>query len=92
MTTPLKLLNSMQIGLFEEKKQKKLLMLDIDETLIHTQLLRDKADLIIGEKCCENSLREEWGVRFRPYLKIFLRIVQRDFDIGIFTASPKHVI
>lgn len=75
----------------EPKKGKKLLMLDLDETLVHTQKKTELADMVIGEKCCANSLRTEYGVRYRPYLKTFLELVQEDYDIGIFTASPQSV-
>lgn len=68
---------------------KKTLVLDIDETLVHSSYERTaKYDLHVP--CCTNPMRKEFVhvyVAFRPYLKEFLEIAMSLFEVVIFTAS-----
>ena len=81
--------------------KKKLLLLDLDETLIHSEI-RDKNNFHILNKListahCYHKLfsYEEknylyyFDIFFRPYLFDFLHELQNYFDIAIFTASSK---
>ena len=69
-------------------KQKKLLILDLDETLVHTSLTpfkNRKSDLILNIKVNEKNYTLH--VLKRPFLEEFLFSVSEIFDIFIFTAS-----
>lgn len=81
----------------------KLLIFDLDETLIHTkrdfdELEESQLKQIYGDKCREP---EEWvemcepdqtsnfeqGFFKRPFLKECLRAVNRDYEVAVFTAG-----
>jgi RNA polymerase II subunit A small phosphatase-like protein len=68
---------------------KKTLILDVDETLVHSSYEKvGKFDLHIP--CCTNPMRKEFVhvyVAYRPFLKEFLEIVSQMFEVVIFTAS-----
>ena len=81
--------------------KKKLLLLDLDETLIHSEI-RDKNNYYILNKLKDStncyhkifSYYEDnyiyyFDIFFRPYLFDFLHEMQSYFDLGIFTASSK---
>ena len=89
-------------GTYDEKgNKKKLLLLDLDETIIHSELrdknnfhalnqLKDKA------KCyhkvfsyIDKNYLYYFDIFFRPYLFDFLHELKNYFDIAIFTASSK---
>ena len=85
----------------EDNKKKKLLLIDLDETLIHSEF-RNKdnykmLDLFTkNSKCLSKTFSysdENYiyyiDVFFRPYLKEFLKEVSDFFDLAIFTAAMK---
>ena len=83
------------------KSQKKLLLLDLDETLIHSKFRTTQnykeLDLIKKDTKCTNKIfkfEDEdfqycFDVYFRPYLFDFLNDIKKYFDLGIFTAARK---
>ena len=85
----------------EEKPKKKLLLIDLDETLVHSEF-RNKnnykeLDLFTKNSKCHSrtfSYSDEnyiyyMDVFFRPHLKNFLSEVSKYFDLAIFTAAMK---
>ena len=81
--------------------RKKLLLLDLDETLIHSEI-RNKDNFHILNKLkdkvncyhkvfsyIDNNYLYYFDIFFRPHLFDFLHEIQNYFDIGIFTASSK---
>ena len=85
----------------EDTPKKKLLLIDLDETLIHSEI-RNKdnysaLDDYIKNSTCQSktfSYEDEnyiyyIDVFFRPYLKEFLEEVSKYFDLAIFTAAMK---
>jgi RNA polymerase II subunit A small phosphatase-like protein len=68
---------------------KKTLILDVDETLVHSSYERSaRFDLHIP--CCTDPVRKTYThvfVAFRPFLKEFLDLVTAMFEVVIFTAS-----
>ena len=85
----------------DEMPKKKLLLIDLDETLIHSEF-RNKnnykeLDLFTKNSKCKNktfSYSDEnyiyyMDVFFRPHLKNFLFEVSKYFDLAIFTAAMK---
>lgn len=90
-----------EYSLNENGLKKKLLLLDLDETLIHSEI-RDKNNFFILNKLnetancyhklfsySENNMIYYFDIFFRPYLFDFLHEIQSYFDLGIFTASSK---
>ena len=85
----------------EDSPKKKLLLIDLDETLVHTEL-RDKdnykaIELFARKSKCKSKTFSYYDenyiyyieVFFRPYLQEFLNAVYKYFDLAIFTASMK---
>ena len=85
----------------EETRKKKLLLIDLDETLIHSEF-RNKnnykeLDLFTKNSKCNSktfSYQDEdyiyyMDVFFRPHLKHFLSEVSKYFNLAIFTAATK---
>ena len=85
----------------DESEKKKLLLIDLDETLIHSEF-RNKnnykeLDLFTSTSKCHSrtfSYSDEnyiyyMDVFFRPHLKQFLSEVSKYFDLAIFTAAMK---
>ena len=85
----------------EETTKKKLLLIDLDETLVHSEF-RNKdnykaLDLFTKNSKCHSktfSYSDEnyiyyIDVFFRPHLKNFLKEVSKYFDLAIFTAAMK---
>ena len=85
----------------EETAKKKLLLIDLDETLVHSEF-RSKdnykaLDLFTKNSKCHSktfSYSDEnyiyyIDVFFRPHLKNFLKEVSKYFDLAIFTAAMK---
>ena len=89
-------------GTYDEKgNKKKLLLLDLDETLVHSEI-RDKNNFLELNKLknsancyhkvfsyIEKNYLYYFDIFFRPYLFDFLHEIQNYFDIAIFTASSK---
>ena len=80
---------------------KKLLLLDLDETLIHSEF-RDNYNyksldkMKAHSKCyhrsfsyIENNYKYYFDIYFRPFLFDFLHEIKNYFDLAIFTASSK---
>uniref|UniRef100_A0A7S3JSF4 FCP1 homology domain-containing protein n=1 Tax=Aureoumbra lagunensis TaxID=44058 RepID=A0A7S3JSF4_9STRA len=64
------------------------LVLDLDETLVHSQMEPIvNPDFVFTVHACGTS--STVYVKSRPYLKQFLAAVQRHFEIVVFTASHK---
>ena len=92
----------MHEGTYDEKgNKKKLLLLDLDETLVHSEI-RDKNNFHILNKLTDKAncyhkvfsymdgnYLYYFDIFFRPHLFDFLHEIQNYFDIGIFTASSK---
>ena len=85
----------------ENSEGKKLLLLDLDETLIHSEF-RDSTNyksldkMKEKSKCynrsfsyVENNYRYYFDIYFRPFLFDFLHEIKNYFDLAIFTASSK---
>ena len=85
----------------ERGNKKKLLLLDLDETLVHSEI-RDKKNFHVlnklkdSAKCyhkvfsyMEKNYLYYFDIFFRPYLFDFLHEIQNYFDIAVFTASCK---
>ena len=73
-------------------KSKKILLLDLDETLIHADFAKEYEndtknpyDTIISFES-ENEINNV-GIFLRPGVKLFLENLSKFFEIGIFTAS-----
>lgn len=68
-----------------EDKGKKTLLLDLDETLVHTEFNNDSlafdADLIL---CIGN---DTGYVCFRPGARTFIEIMSKYYELVVFTAS-----
>jgi Dullard-like phosphatase family protein len=73
----------------QPRTQRKTLILDVDETLVHSSYERtSKFDLHIP--CCTDPARNQFThvyVLFRPFLREFLEIACSLFEVVIFTAS-----
>ena len=87
--------------IIEDAPKKKLLLIDLDETLIHSEF-RNQQNFEQLESCMKSSkcivktfsFTDEsftyiLDVYFRPYLKTFLKEVSEYFDLAIFTAATK---
>lgn len=59
-----------------------LLILDLDQTLIHTSATKLEYDY--------NMVVREWFIYFRPFCRSFLRDCQQFFDVAIWTASTRN--
>ena len=73
----------------QPKTSKKTLILDVDETLVHSSYEKNnRHDFHIA--CCTDPSRKQYThvyVAYRPFLKEFLDIVTELFEVVIFTAS-----
>lgn len=78
-----------------EKKRKKVLVLDLDETLIHS-LSRGTPRSLGSSGSCHmielkvNSVATLYYVYKRPFCDFFLKEISRWFELQIFTASVKE--
>ena len=73
----------------KDPKKRPLLLLDLDETLIHSSERNPESfdmQLTFEE---DPGTKVILGLNFRPYLLKFLTCVQEFFELGIFTASTK---
>lgn len=78
-----------------EKKRKKTLILDLDETLIHSMSRGAPRSLGSSNSCHTielkvNSVATLYYVYKRPFCDFFLREISRWFELQIFTASVKE--
>ncbi|KAL4449242.1 hypothetical protein ABPG74_015624 [Tetrahymena malaccensis] len=72
-----------------QNKSKKTLVLDLDETLIHSsQKKPQKYDL--NFKIQTSTTKEEFFVNFRPNVQNFLRTMATYYEVFIWTASIKE--
>ena len=88
--------------IIEDAPKKKLLLIDLDETLIHTEFrtkenYKELDNFVKMTKCYVKtfSFSDEncvyyMDVFFRPYLKMFLEEISKYFDLAIFTAAMKN--
>lgn len=73
------------------KHQKKTLILDLDETLIHSLSKTNRMSTAhMVEVKVNKDLATLYYVYKRPYCETFLRLVTSWFDVYIFTASAKE--
>lgn len=79
----------------ERKRRRKTLILDLDETLIHS-LLRGAPRLLGNSSLCHmielkvNNMATLYYVYKRPFCDFFLREISKWFELQIFTASVKE--
>ena len=87
MTTENNNPNSKQILLPPQTSNKKTLVLDLDETLVHSQFMTfsDPSDVVIQIEI-ENEIHDI-HVMVRPGVKEFLEKMEKLYEIVIFTAS-----
>ena len=96
-----KKLNSHNINNFlpknnsKSKIKKKTLILDLDETLIHSYITNDlitnsNNNLLFKYYSIEDNSLKYIKVIIRPYLKEFFSAISQKFEIVIFTASVKN--
>ena len=84
---------------FVNRRKKHLLVLDIDETLVHSDLIVEQSvelEHMKGKKYDAkvnfpnpNQTVDVYGVRFRPYLLEFIDRMHRVFDLAVYTASTR---
>ena len=86
----------------EDAPKKKLLLIDLDETLIHSEFrsrdnYKELDAFVKASKCNVKtfSFSDEnciyfMDVFFRPHLKLFLQEISKYFDLAIFTAAMKN--
>ena len=79
--------NNDEILLPPKTNKKKTLVLDLDETLVHSQFMEfsDKSDLVIQIEI-ENEIHDI-HVKVRPGVKEFLEKMEKIFELVVFTAS-----
>ena len=79
------------------RRHKYLLVLDIDETLLHAEdvqinnrIMLDNAKKKYDFECTfdnPNGTKDIYGIRLRPYAREFLEEMSRHFDLALYTAS-----
>ena len=71
----------------ESHKDKKTIVFDLDETLIHcNESINMPADVILAIKFPSGETVQA-GINIRPYAKAILKELNKDFEIIVFTAS-----
>lgn len=67
----------------------KTLLLDMDETLIHSEEFKPgvKYDLVVKIPGCPPGAKDQIGVFVRPFCREFLSILKKNFELVIFTAA-----
>lgn len=69
-----------------------MLVLDLDETLVHTTTeLVEEYDYKFEQPCNDDGACITVYVRLRPFLDIFLEFMAKYYEIVIFTAGQKEV-
>jgi len=83
-----KFIRSKQVSLCElGPKKSKVLLLDLDETLIHTCLLRNNPDAVLNYQAAPGEPYRQLPIKIRPHLKEFFAKLSPHYEIAIFTAS-----
>lgn len=85
--------------IFMNRHKNHLLVLDIDETLVHSDLIVEQSvelEHMKGKKYDTkvnfpnpNKTVDVYGVRFRPFLLEFIDRMHRIFDLAVYTASTR---
>jgi len=81
------------------RRKKYMLVLDIDETLVHSELIveqnnprPDKAHISYDRKLefpNPNGTFDVYGIRYRPFLMEFLHRMSKLYDLALYTASAQ---
>lgn len=82
-----------------QRRKKYMLVLDIDETLVHSELVveqnvpkPDKAHIAYDRKLefpNPNGTFDVYGIRYRPFLMEFLHRMSKHYDLALYTASAQ---
>jgi len=81
---------NMNVGMPRHDPPRASLVLDLDETLIHTEVVPiDDADFVFTLAASDGDGLQHMYVRKRPHAERFLREVSKHFEIIIFTASER---
>ena len=82
------------------RSKKYMLVLDIDETLLHSEMIVERSvekyhmrGLVYDQKIefpNPDGSVDVYGVRYRPFLKEFLERMNRIFDLAVYTASARE--
>ena len=85
-------LNSRRVNLGIQDIEKKTLILDLDETLIHTDFnnLFINHDKVLNFKLENFENQIPVPIMIRPGLKQFLQVISEKYEIVVFTASKKE--
>ena len=74
------------------RTKKKLLVLDMDETLLNSSVDEmDDPDILLKQYCPQSKSHYLVYVKLRPFLNLFLSFMSRFYDLAIFTAGAKEV-
>ena len=81
------------------RRKRFLLALDIDETLVHSDLVVEQSVPVAGRETQAydrfltfpnpNGTSDVYGVRFRPYLMEFINRMSKIYDLAAYTASAR---
>lgn len=73
-------------------KKKRLLLLDLDETLVHSENFQEgvQYDFIVDFMDYSGKSLDSVGIFFRPYAEQFLKDVAEDYVVAIFTAQTQE--
>lgn len=74
----------------EERKEKKALVLDLDETLVHSRLDSGEGYAMMLRMRVDGGRSMSMGVQLRPHVDLFLRMVAEWYDVYIFTSAAKE--
>jgi CTD nuclear envelope phosphatase 1 len=69
--------------------ERKILVLDLDETLVHSSF-KDSAGCDLSVEVDVDDVPTVFFVRKRPHLELFIRIARQWYDLVIFTASLRR--
>ncbi len=81
-----------------QRRKKYLLVLDIDETLVHSELIVEQSiNKPAIHKKYDNQVEfrnpngtvDIYGVRYRPFLREFLERMSKLYDLAVYTASAQ---
>jgi CTD small phosphatase-like protein 2 len=67
-----------------------MLVLDLDETLIHTCSLKDHPDIVLQAQPDEESVAIPIPLKLRPFLGEFLQRMAEVYEIIVYTASADY--
>ena len=81
------------------RKHKYMLVLDIDETLVHSELVMEQSVKKVEyegkthDRYIEfpnpNGTSDVYGVRFRPFMMEFIERMNKIYDLAVYTASAR---